>query len=94
VERHILSSQPDVAPPHFSFLNELARHKLSRVDGNGKTEALGWKDDRCIDANDISPGTNERASRIPGFRAASVWMTLSINRPVIDRRNRRGTHSG
>ena len=68
VERDILPSQPDVTPPHFSFLNELACYKLSRVDGNGKTETLGRKDDCCIDANDISPGSDERASRIPGVQ--------------------------
>src|SRR4030065_185112 len=53
---NILPSHSDVTPPHFSFLDELACYKLGRVDANGKTEALGWKNDCCIDANDIPPG--------------------------------------
>ena len=55
-----------------------------RAHGDGEAEALGRRHDRpCSCPRPRRPRSTSGPPELPGFRAASVWMRLSIRRPGL-----------
>src|SRR6266545_1451162 len=63
-QRHVLPAHPKVATPDFALFNEHAGDKLRRVDRHREAEALGWQDDRSIDADDVSTRRDQGTARV------------------------------
>src|SRR5512141_2639171 len=55
MNRNILSSDADVAPPHPALLDQGRRDELCRINGDGKTQALRRHDHCRIHTDHLSP---------------------------------------
>src|SRR5437867_7338254 len=61
---HVLPAHPKVTPPDLALFDEQASDKLRRVDRHREAEALGWQDDRRIDADDIPARRDQGTTRV------------------------------
>ena len=88
VQRRGLRLHANVAAPHPAKADQFAGDKLCRIDGNGKAQPLRRQDRGGIDAYYFAGEFTSGPPELPGFSAASVWITSSIRRPDCDRRLR------
>src|SRR5437867_12834140 len=63
-QRNVLPAHPEVATSNFALFNEHAGDKLRRIDRHREAEALGWQDDRSIDADDVSTRRDQGTARV------------------------------
>src|SRR3954471_7446644 len=88
VERHVLPGNADRAAPDAAVADEPRGDELRGGAGDGEANALRAGDDGGIDANHLPISIYERPAAVAGVEAASVWMMLSMRRPVRERNER------
>ena len=81
-QRHVLAREAEIAPPYESVAEQRRQDRQHRANRHREAQALTAGDDRGVHADDraarlVTSGPPE----LPGFSAASVWMTWSISRP-------------
>ena len=88
VQRHVLAGDADEAPLDPAIANEPGGNELGGVAGDGKADSLRGGNDRRVDADHPPARSTSGPPELPGFRAASVWITLSTSRPAPVRNER------
>src|SRR5690242_14342420 len=69
MKRSVLTSHADVSALDFAILDQAPGDEISRVDRDRETDSLRWKDDRRVDADDLTVGRDEGSSRIAGIQS-------------------------
>jgi len=60
----ILPAESQIRAADMAVFNQLPRHDFGRVDGNGKTDALGRQNDGGIHADHFASRVEQRSTRI------------------------------
>ena len=61
---------------------KLANNPAHRVDPGCKADRLRARDHRCVQPDDFTAELTSGPPELPGFKAALVWMMLSISLPL------------
>src|SRR5207248_7922398 len=65
--RHVANVQPQVATHHATVLHELRQDVARHVDRNGEANALGWPDDRRVDADHQAAAVDQGPAAVAGI---------------------------
>src|SRR5436190_13216282 len=81
MNRDVLSCHTDPTAAEAALFDQPRCYKLRRVTGNGKANALGRKDDRCINSDNFTARVHKRPTRISWIQS-SISLNHVINQPA------------
>ena len=81
IERTLLGPNPQISAMDPPMGQKLRRHPSGRIGRDSKADPLGPPDDRCVNADNSSPGIHQRASGVPGLRGAVCCTIFSMSLP-------------
>src|SRR5467141_494594 len=85
IEGPRLGREPEYPAPDAAVLHQLAQHPAAGVDGHGKAEPLAPRITAVLIPTTRAWLSTRGPPLLPGFRATSLWMIASINRPSCAR---------
>src|ERR1051326_249990 len=81
MQRRVLSSYTNVSSLDFSIFDKAAGDEFGCIYRDRKTDSLGRKNDRRVDADDFPSSSNERPSRISGIQS-SIGLDNIVDEPA------------
>ncbi len=62
MERNFLSADAQIATANFALFDQPRRNKVGGLASNRETDALGYRDNRRVDADDFTLGIDQRTA--------------------------------